>query len=49
MLSQMDQELQQRGQIKPQDQVFFVSRQPISVSGSTSRLKLHLALELPEV
>ncbi len=44
----MDQELQQRGQIKPQDQVFFVSRQPISVPGSTNRLKLHRALDLPE-
>jgi pyruvate kinase len=47
MLLQMDQELQRRGYLKPNDQVVFVSGQPIGVVGSTNMLKLHRTVELP--
>ena len=45
MLLQMDQELQRLGYIKPNDQVVFVSGQPIGQPGSTNMLKLHRAVE----
>lgn len=48
MLVQMDQELQRRGHIKPNDQVVFVSGQPIGVPGSTNMLKLHRAVDWPK-
>jgi len=48
MLIQMDQELQRRGYIKPNDQVVFVSGQPIGEPGSTNMLKLHRAVEWPK-
>ncbi len=47
MLVQMDQELQRRGYIKPNDQIVFVSGQPIGIPGSTNMLKLHRAVEWP--
>jgi pyruvate kinase len=46
MLRQMDMELQHRGLIKPNDQVVFVSGQPIGQPGSTNMLKLHRVNEL---
>lgn len=48
MLVQMDQLLQQLGHIKPNDQVVFVSGQPIGQVGSTNMLKLHRAVEWPK-
>lgn len=45
MLVQMDQELQRLGLIKPNDQVVFVSGQPIGEPGSTNMLKLHRAID----
>lgn len=47
MLEQMDHELQRRGLIKPNDQVVFVSGQPIGEPGSTNMLKLHRVREWP--
>ncbi len=48
MLIQMDQELQRLGYIKPNDQIVFVSGQPIGQPGSTNMLKLHRAVERPK-
>lgn len=48
MLVQMDQVLQNLGHIKPNDQVVFVSGQPIGEPGSTNMLKLHRAVEWPK-
>jgi pyruvate kinase len=48
MLVQMDQVLQRLGHIKPNDQVVFVSGQPIGQVGSTNMLKLHRAVEWPK-
>jgi pyruvate kinase len=45
MLKQMDEELQRRGFIKPNDQVVFVSGQPIGQPGSTNMLSLHRVVE----
>jgi pyruvate kinase len=45
MLEQMDHELQRRELIKPNDQVVFVSGQPIGETGSTNMLKLHRVRE----
>lgn len=46
MLHQMDSELQKRGYIKPNDQVVFVSGQPIGQPGSTNMLSIHRAQEI---
>ena len=48
MLIQMDQELQRLGYIRPNDQIVFVSGQPIGEPGSTNMLKLHRAIEWPK-
>jgi pyruvate kinase len=45
MLKQMNDELQRRGYIKPNDQVVFVSGQPIGQPGSTNMLSLHRVVE----
>jgi pyruvate kinase len=45
MLMQMDHELQRRGYIKANDQVVFVSGQPIGQPGSTNMLKLHRVMD----
>ncbi len=45
MLELMENELQRRGLIKPNDQVVFVSGQPIGQPGSTNMLKLHRVIE----
>jgi pyruvate kinase len=45
MLKLMDHELQRRGFIKPNDQVVFVSGQPIGQPGSTNMLKLHRVVD----
>ena len=48
MLIQMDQVLQRLGYIRPNDQIVFVSGQPIGEPGSTNMLKLHRAIEWPK-
>jgi pyruvate kinase len=48
MLQQMDDELQRRGYIKANDQVVFVSGQPIGQPGSTNMLSLHRVVERGE-
>jgi pyruvate kinase len=45
MLRQMDSELQRRGLIKANDQVIFVSGQPIGQPGSTNMISLHQVVE----
>ncbi len=45
MLKLMNDELQRRGYIKPNDQVVFVSGQPIGQPGSTNMLSLHRVVE----
>jgi pyruvate kinase len=46
MIRQMDTELQQHGYIKPNDEVVFVSGQPIGQPGSTNMMSLHRAEEI---
>ncbi|MDX2268539.1 MAG: pyruvate kinase [Bryobacter sp.] len=49
MLKQMDTELQRRGYIKPNDEVIFVSGQPIGQPGSTNMMSLHRVADIATI